>query len=107
MGIFELPGALPSELLADAAELALSVVETMRDPLLVLDESLHVVSASGEFYRTFHVAPEETLDRLVYDLGDRQWDIPRLRELLEEILPNAMTFRDFEVEYDFARIGRR
>ena len=95
----------PEEALRDS--LAESIIDTMRDPLLVLDAGLRVVRASREFYRTFAVSPAETEGRLVYDLGDRQWDIPRLRTLLEEILPRETTFRDFEVEHDFERVGRK
>jgi PAS domain S-box-containing protein len=102
------PMAEPVEqALRDAQAYAESIVDTMRDPLLVLDAGLRVVSASREFYRTFGVTPEETQGRLVYDLGNRQWDIPRLRTLLEEVLPRQTTFRDFEVEHVFEQIGRK
>jgi len=70
-----------------AQEYAESIIEAVREPLLVLDADLRVVSASRSFYNTYQVAPGETLGRLVYDLGNRQWDIPKLRKLLEEILP--------------------
>jgi PAS domain S-box-containing protein len=93
--------------LRDALAFAESIVDTMRDPLLVLDAGLRVVTASREFYRTFGVTPGATEGRLVYDLGNRQWDIPRLRTLLEEILPQHTTFRDFEVEHTFQHIGRK
>src|SRR5918911_2666259 len=93
--------------LRDALAFADSIIDTMRDPLLVLDGGLRVVRASREFYRTFGVSREETEGRLVYELGNRQWDIPRLRTLLEEILPRDTTFRDFEVEHDFEGLGRR
>src|SRR3954453_5899059 len=93
--------------LRDALAFAESIIDTMRDPLLVLDGSLRVVTASREFYRTFGVTREETEGRLVYELGDRQWDIPRLRTLLEDVLPQHTTFRDFEVEHVFERVGRR
>src|SRR5918911_1404690 len=95
----------PEEALRDT--LAESIIDTMRDPLLVLDARLRVVRASREFYRTFGVSPEETEGRLVYELGNRQWDIPRLRILLEEILPQNTTFRDFEVVHTFEHIGRK
>jgi PAS domain S-box-containing protein len=93
--------------LRDALAFAESIIDTVRDPLLVLDDGLRVVRASPEFYRTFGVAREETQGRLVYELGNGQWDIPRLRALLEEILPQQTTFRDFEVEHTFEHIGRR
>jgi PAS domain S-box-containing protein len=91
----------------DALAFAESVVDTMRDPLLVLDGDLRVVSAGREFYRAFGVTREGTEGRLVYDLGNGQWDIPRLRTLLEEVLPRSTTFRDYEVEHTFERLGRR
>ncbi len=84
-----------------------SIVQTVREPLLVLNEDLSVRSANDAFYRTFHDKPAEVQGRRVYDLGDGQWDIPRLRELLEDILPHDSTFADFAVAHDFPRIGRR
>jgi len=83
------------------------IVETVREPLLVLNPDLTVRSANKSFYATFQVAPEETEGRAVYDIGQRQWDIPELRRLLEEILPANIEFNDFEVEHDFPEIGRR
>ncbi len=86
--------------------------QELRDALafaesIILDAGLRVVRASREFYRAFRVKPEDTEGRLVYELGNRQWDIPRLRTLLEEILPRENTFRDFEVEHVFEGIGRK
>ncbi len=66
-----------------------------------------MVSASRSFYEFFKVKPEETVGKLIYDLGNKQWDIPKLRELLETILPKKTTFDNYEVEHDFATIGRR
>src|SRR5205823_4472573 len=91
----------------DALAFAESIIDTVRDPLLVLNRGLRVVTASWEFYRTFGVTREETVGRLVYELGNNQWNIPRLRTLLEEILPQENTFRDFEVEHVFEHIGRK
>jgi len=82
-----------------------SIVETVREPLVVLDGELKVVAANPSFYRTFQVTPQETEGRFLYDLGNRQWDIPRLRELLEKIIPERSVFEDFEVEHDFPYIG--
>jgi PAS domain S-box-containing protein len=82
-----------------------SIVDTVREPLLILDESLRVMTASHAFYATFGVSPAETIDRYIYDLGDRQWDIPALRTLLEEVLPQRKAFADFEVTHDFPGIG--
>ncbi|MDA3791678.1 MAG: PAS domain S-box protein [Desulfobacula sp.] len=83
------------------------IVETIREPLLVLDSDLKVISASRSFYKVFKVKPEETVGQLIYDLGNKQWDIPKLRDLLETILPQKTTFDDYEVEHDFADIGKR
>jgi PAS domain S-box-containing protein len=91
----------------EAREYAESVVATVRDPLLVLDADLRVVSANRSFYLTFEVKPEETQGRFIYDLGDKQWDIPRLRELLEETLPSNTSFYDFEVEHNFPALGHK
>ncbi len=66
-----------------------------------------MVSVSRSFYEVFKVKPEETVGQLIYDLGNKQWDIPKLRELLETILPQKTTFDNYEVEHDFATIGRR
>jgi len=89
-----------------ARELAESIVDTVREPLIVIDGALRVVSASRSFYQRFHVAPEETVGRLLYDLGNRQWDIPALRELLETVLPRHRSFDAFPVEHEFPAIGR-
>ena len=83
------------------------IVETIREFLLVLDSDLRVILASRSFYEFFKVKPEETVGQLIYDLGNKQWDIPKLRELLETILPEHTTFDNYEVEHDFATIGRR
>ncbi|MCX5841005.1 MAG: PAS domain-containing protein [Deltaproteobacteria bacterium] len=83
------------------------IVHTVREPLIVLDQDLKVVTASRSFYAVFKVNPKETVGQLIYDLGNKQWDIPKLRELLETILPQEATFDNYEVEHDFATIGRR
>ena len=90
-----------------ARSYAENIVETVREPLLVLDGDLKIVSANRSFYQTFKVTPSNTLGRLVYDLGNRQWDIPRLRILLEEILPKQTHFGRFEVEHDFPTVGHK
>jgi PAS domain S-box-containing protein len=84
-----------------------SIVTTVREPLLVLDKDLRVVTANRSFYATFKVGPAETEGRAVYDLGDGQWDIPELRTLLEEIVPANNWFDDFEVVHEFEHIGRK
>ncbi len=89
-------------------ELCKDIVATLREPfLLVLDAGFKVVNASQAFYNTFQVTPTETENFSIYELGNKQWDIPRLRELLEEILPLKRTFRNFEVEHDFPHLGKR
>jgi len=91
----------------EASELAESIINTVREPLISLDQDLRVVAVSRSFYEFFQVKPEETVGQLIYDLGNKQWDIPKLRELLETILPQKTTFDNYEVEHDFATIGRR
>jgi PAS domain S-box-containing protein len=91
----------------EASEFAESVINTVREPLISLDQDLRVVTVSRSFYEVFKVKPEETVGQLIYDLGNKQWDIPKLRELLETILPQKTTFDNYEVEHDFSTIGRR
>jgi PAS domain S-box-containing protein len=91
----------------EACEFAENVINTVREPLISLDQDLRVVTVSRSFYEFFKVKPEETVGQLIYDLGNKQWDIPKLRELLETILPQKTTFDNYEVEHDFATIGRR
>jgi len=88
-------------------DFAEAIVDTVREPLVILNHNLRVVSANRAFYETFQVTPKETEDRLIYDLGEGQWNIPKLRELLDNILPAHATFRDFEVVHEFARVGRK
>jgi PAS domain S-box-containing protein len=83
------------------------IIETVREPLLVLDSDLRVLKANRSFYDSFKVTPEETIGQLIYDLGNRQWDIPKLRTLLEEILPKNNKFDDYEVEHVFSSIGHK
>jgi two-component system, chemotaxis family, CheB/CheR fusion protein len=90
-----------------ARELAENVINTVREPLVVLDPGYKIVSASRSFYTTFLASPEETVGRILFELGNRQWDIPRLRELLETVLPHNTSFEDVEVDHEFPGIGRR
>jgi two-component system CheB/CheR fusion protein len=83
-----------------------SIVQTIHEPLVVLDETLKVLSANKAFFETFQTTPEDTVDRVIYDLGNRQWDIPSLRKLLEEILSLSVNFSDFRVDHEFP-LGRR
>jgi two-component system CheB/CheR fusion protein len=90
--------------LRDALSYAESIVDTVREPLLVLDGQLRVITGSHAFYQTFGVSREETEGLFLYDLGDGQWDIPALRIALEEMLPQEKSFQDFEV---VPRVGKR
>jgi two-component system CheB/CheR fusion protein len=95
------------EAMEEARNYAEGIVETVRESLLVLDSGLRVVSANRAFYQTFQVSPLDTQNRLIYEVGDHQWDIPELRVLLEKILVKNSDFNDFEVERDFPIIGYR
>jgi two-component system CheB/CheR fusion protein len=90
-----------------ARDLAESVVDTIADPLLVMDGEFKVISANRSFYQFFQVAVADTVGRKVYDLGNSQWDIPALREVLEIILPRDEAVKDFLVEHDFPVIGHQ
>ena len=84
-----------------------SIVDTIGDPLLVLDDSLCVQGASRSFFQTFNVGRDETIGRPLYELGDGQWDIPELRRLLLEVVPKATAVIDYEVTHDFPGAGRK
>src|SRR3954466_4551807 len=94
-------------LVDDIQNYAQDIVDTVREPLLILDATLRVQSANRAFYQTFHVSPAETEGRLIYELGNGQGDIPALRTLLEDIVPASSVFNDFELVHDFPAIGRR
>jgi signal transduction histidine kinase/CheY-like chemotaxis protein len=94
-------------LFEDIETYAQDIVDTVREPLLMLDTTLRVRSANRAFYQTFQVSPEETENRLIYELGNGQWDIPDLRTLLEDVVPKSSVFNDFELEHTFPIIGRR
>ena len=83
------------------------IIATLREPFVVLDGNLRVRSANRSFYKSFHAAPEETENRLIYELGNSQWNIPALRMLLDEVLSEHHPVDDYEVEHDFPAIGRR
>jgi two-component sensor histidine kinase len=97
---------LENELIA-RAEFSEKLIDSVRDALLILTPDLKVVSANQPFYDMFQVSPDETKGRYVYELGNRQWDIPKLRRLLEDILPKQNSLDDYEIEHDFEQIGRR
>lgn len=81
------------------------IVNTIRDPLLILDKNLRVKRATGGFYEKFRISEKETEGQYIYDLGNKQWDIPKLRELLEDILPQKKELDNFEVSHVFLTIG--
>ena len=95
------------ESLAERAEYAEGIIRTVREPLVVLNGGLIIVSANPSFYRTFHVTPEETEGKTLYDLGNGQWNIPALRKLLEELLPGNNQIEGFLMEHEFPIIGKR
>lgn len=96
-----------NEHLATARDYSEAIVANIREPLLVLDKSLRIKSANDAFYKTFRVHEAETEGALIYDLGNKQWNIPALRILLENILPKKLIFNDFEVTHTFSNIGER
>jgi two-component sensor histidine kinase len=91
----------------DACALAQAMVDTVREPLIVLDKDLRVIAASRSFYVKFATNPDDSRGKHLYELGNGEWDIPRLRELLEDIIPGRGVIDDYEVEHDFPRIGKR
>ncbi|WP_020676185.1 PAS domain-containing protein [Geopsychrobacter electrodiphilus] len=91
----------------NALEYAENIVETVREPMVVLNSELKILTANHSFYETFKVTPEKTINHFIYDVGNRQWDIPRLRVLIEEILPQDTVINGYEVEHDFPDIGRK
>jgi PAS domain S-box-containing protein len=97
----------PLSAITDGHTLAEAIVETVRESLIVLDRDLRVIAASRSFYRTFGVEPRTTEGRMLYELGDGQWDIPALRDLLENVIPKRRTIEAYEVEHEFPAIGRR
>ena len=98
---------ITEEKLVEAHKFTVNIIATLREPFLVLDADLKVVSANESFYKTFLVSKEDTLGNFVFDLGNRQWDIPALRKLLLEILPNKSELVDFEIEHFFEDIGQK
>ena len=91
----------------DARPLAQAIVDTIRDPLVVLDQHLHVVTANRAFYGMFMMNRQDAQGRPVYELGDGQWDILELRLLLKDVAPHHTAMEAFEVEQEFPAIGRR
>ena len=93
--------------LAQARDFAVSIVETVRQPLLVLDTDLRIRMANRAFYRTFQVSPLEAEGQVIYSLSHGSWDLPGLRDSLDGLLQDGNPFPDFEVEQDFPHVGRR
>lgn len=82
-----------------------TVVDVVREPILILNKDLCVIAANEPFYRTFQVEPKDTENKVVYELGNGQWNIPSLRKLLEDVLPKNTFFKGFEVTHEFPFIG--
>lgn len=86
---------------------AKNIIDTIREALVILDVDIRVVAANRSFYRMFDAVPKSTIGHRLYSLGNHQWDIPQLKDLLEEILPQNTVFNDYEVEHEFIHIGKR
>jgi len=96
-----------NEIVSEERNFAEAIIKTIREPLLVLDKDLKVITANSSFYSTFKVKKKETEGKMLYNLGNSQWDIPKLRELLDSILPDKKSFTTFEVTHKFEDIGKR
>ena len=84
-----------------------AILSTVQEPMLILDKDMHVKSANKAFCKIFHVTEDESIGVSLYKLGNNQWNIPRLRELLEDIVPKNIRFHNFEVDHEFSVIGRK
>ncbi len=93
--------------LIEARDYAEAIVDAVHEPLVVLDNNLRVKSANKAFYKTFGASEKDTEGKLIYRLGNKQWDIPALRSLLEDVLPHSSTFESFEVAWNFPNFGER
>ena len=91
----------------DGHVLTRAIIDTIREPLIVLDEGLRVVTASNSFYEKFNVDHEQTRGRLFYDLGNGEWSVPALRTLLEKVIPHKMSVSDYEIVHNFQTLGKR
>lgn len=96
-----------SEQIKKSGDLFYSIINTVRQPLLVLDSDLRIMTVNQSFLRTFKVSREQAADKFFYRIGNEQWNIPRLRALLEEVLPKDQSVTDFEMEHDFEQIGHK
>src|ERR1700727_3994625 len=99
------PAGQPIRDVDDASALAQAIVDTIRDPLLVLDQDLRIVTANRTFYQTFRMNRQDIRGRPIYGLGDGQWDIPELRLLLEDVASQHAVMEAYEVEQNFPVIG--
>ncbi len=95
------------DLLIESYEYSEAIIATIHEPMLVLNKNLHVLSANKSFYKKFQVDKEETEGKLLFDLGNKQWDIKELRKALNEILSKKSSFENFEVTHTFSGIGER
>ncbi len=84
-----------------------TVVDVVREPIVILDKDLRVMAANESFYQKFQVEAKDTEGKVIYQLGNGQWDIPALKRLLEDILPKNTFFKGFEVTHEFPFIGRK
>jgi PAS domain-containing protein len=91
----------------DTWRFAEGIVERVREPLIVLDQRMKIISANESFYRLFQIAEQNAEGASLYDLGDGQLDIPELRKALEEVLPMSQSFENYEIEWDFPGTGRK
>ncbi len=96
-----------NEELVAARDFAEDIVGTLHESLLVLDKNLRVKSANNAFYKAFEVNEKDTEGKLIFQLGNKQWDVPALRNLMENVLPNKSNFENFEVAWNFPNIGER
>ncbi len=110
-GMVKTPGSIGADFVVHLWEKSWAyiktVIDVLREPVLILDKNLRVMAANEPFYRMFQVEANDTEGKIVYELGNGQWDIPALRKLLEKVLPKNTFFKGFEVSHDFPAIGRK
>jgi len=102
---------IPSFIAQKETQKALHYIETLvdlaREPFLILNQDLRIINANESFYQTFRASKKTTEGKFIYNLGNKQWNIPKLKKLLEQILPQKKVIRDFEVSHKFPKIGQR
>jgi two-component system CheB/CheR fusion protein len=94
-------------LVRETRDFAEAIVETLREPLLVLDQHQAILSANAAFYRVFHLNPKQVIGRRIHEAGNREWNIPELRRMLENMLPEQTQIHNMEIQREFAGIGER